>query len=116
MRKLRNVLAVTALAAFSSMGCIMMTDLDPDQVKAIRVLEDPDPRTLVDYGHVYVENQVSEGDLARAGIMTVEKLKAQALRKYGDTTLLYNVHVRTGGGDTNRTFVGYAMAARRLAN
>lgn len=114
MRQLRNVLAVTALAALASTGCIMVTSPDADQVKAIRVLEDPDPRTLVDFGHVYVETQISDGDLPQAEIMTIEMLKAQALRKYGETTLLYNVHVNSA--DTNRTFRGYAMAARRLAN
>jgi len=97
----------------SSGGCYLGVQPWPsvDEVKAVRVLEQPDPRTLEIYGAVEVSRTVAPEDWRQAEEMTIENLKAAALRRFPNTAVLFEVHV-TPGDDTH-SFDATGIAARR---
>ena len=94
-------------------GCQMHHEHEPtvDDIKSVRVLEQPDPRTLEIFGVVNAQRTIDAGELSQADELTLESLKAQAIRQFGDTTVLFNVVVTPGTGSL--TFDGSAIAARR---
>lgn len=94
-----------------ALGCQTIEPPPVDQVKAVQLLEQPDPRTLEIFGDVSVQRTVAPEDYARAEQMTLERLKEAALRSYPETTVLFGVAIRPG--DDGNTLRASGIAARR---
>lgn len=112
MRKTMAMLGL-GLASLTASGCYLGGQPWPsaDEAKAIRVLEQPDPRTLEIFGHVTTDRTIAPEDWQQAEEYTIEKLKYEALRRHPDTTVLFEVYVMPG--DDAETFRASAIAARR---
>ena len=97
----------------TSTGCYQGVQPWPsvDEVKAVRVLEQPDPRTLEIYGHVEARRTVAPADWRQAEEMTIENLKAAALRRFPNTAVLFEVHVFAA--DDSNSYTASGIAARR---
>ncbi|MFG0319597.1 MAG: hypothetical protein ACF8XB_20160 [Planctomycetota bacterium JB042] len=112
---MRKTIAMLGLGAalLAAGGCYLGGEPWPstEDAKAIRVLEQPDPRTLDIYGHVTTQRTVAPADWQQAEQLTIEKLKYEALRRYPDTAVLFEVYVMPG--DDSNTYHASAIAARR---
>ncbi len=110
-RNLRRAAPVVALLALAFTGCTTHPSPSIEQVKGVRVLESADPATLMIFGEVEVQETVPDNQVDHAEELTLDKLKDVALRRYPDTTVLFDVSLRPG--DCAHTLVASGIAARR---
>ena len=113
MRSLIRSLGVLAAGVViaSTSGCMTITQPSVEDVKSIRIIEKPDLQTLDIYGHVLVDWTAAEYGQRDAEESAIEALKAQALRLYPETTLLFYLDLRKS--DNSRTYQASAIAGRR---
>lgn len=113
MRNHLNVVGalVAALSLSTSFGCMTHTQPSVEDVKGVRILEQPDPRTLEIFGHVSAQHTIQSADWRRAEELTLESLKAEAKRVFPDTAVLFHVAVMPADGEN--TFEATGIAARR---
>ncbi|MBI4878995.1 MAG: hypothetical protein HY812_04950 [Planctomycetes bacterium] len=103
------VTAIISLAG--ALGCRSLSEPTADEAKGVQVLEQPDPRTLLIYGHVTAQNTIAPDDWRQIEELTIERLKAAAKRQFPEATVLFNVVVMPGDGAN--TFEASGIAARR---
>lgn len=99
MLSIRRAAVLAAItASFSAFGCSFRPIDSPsvEAVKGVRVLPYYDPRTLEVFGSVSTVVRVPEQDRLRAYELTIESLKAQALRTHPETAVLFHVKVQHG--------------------
>ncbi len=108
---LRVVPSGAALLALALTGCMTHPAPSIEQVKGVRVLESADPATLVIFGVVEVQTTVADNQAEHAQELTLDKLKDVALRRFPDTTVLFDVSLRPG--DCAHSTVASGIAARR---
>lgn len=113
MRKILSSLGlvVILLPLLGTSGCQTYTEPGVDEVKGVRILEQPDPRTLEIFGHVTAQRTFARSDWRRAEELTLERLKAAAMREYPETTVLFHVELQPGDG--HNTLKATGIAARR---
>lgn len=114
MRKILSGLGLAAalLSICGTMGCIHpLSEPSIDEAKGVRVLDQPDPRTLKIYGHVTAMRTIDPGEWQRAEELTLESLKTAAKREFPDTTVLFDVFLQPG--DDRYTFEATGIAAKR---
>ena len=113
MRKILSglTLATLLLTQWGSTGCQSFSEPVVDDVKGVRLLEQPDPRTLEIFGHVTAQKTFDSADWLRAEELTLERLKTAAMREFPDSTVLFNVAIQPGDGANTLKATG--IAARR---
>jgi len=113
MRKILSGLGFAALllTLLGTSGCQSFSEPAADEVKGVRILEQPDPRTLEIFGKVTAQRTVARADWMRADELVIERLKTAAKRQYPDSTVLFHIAIQPGDGEN--TLKASGIAARR---
>ncbi len=109
LRGLGLLAAILSLAG--ALGCRSLSEPTADEAKGVQVLEQPDPRTLLIYGHVTAQHTITPADWRQAEELTIDRLKVAAKRHFPEATVLFNVVVMPGDGSL--TYEASGIAARR---
>jgi hypothetical protein len=95
---------------FALAGCVAHRQPSVEAAKAVTIERFVDPRTVSPFGSVQVSVHVPPQARDRAEEYALDALKAQALRQFPETTLLFGVTLRAGSKTDD--FVASGVAAR----
>jgi hypothetical protein len=109
MRTLATTATLAALLLLPA-ACTSVERPSTDAIKAVRVLENPDVRTLHLFGQVQFQGTY-RGDHRLFEEAAYDALRARALEQYPDANVLFAVRVTPG--DTAGLYSASAIAARR---